>query len=88
MGGRLEARGKPSGGAGRGRFADLVLTVMEKKQTDLTVTNEPSPLPAPTVLFLANSFLHLQSRQLSQKRLLTSLLHSHQHPTLFPTPCC
>lgn len=52
-------------GEGRGGgvwFADLVLAVMEEKQTDLTVTNEPSPLPAPTVSFLVNSFPYLQSR--------------------------
>lgn len=58
MGGRLEARG----GGGGGCFADLVLAVMEEKPTDLTVTNEPSPLPAPTVSSRANSFPHLQSR--------------------------
>lgn len=59
-----------------GWFADLVLAVMEEKQTDLTVTNEPSPLPAPTVSFLANSFPHLQSRTAVSEtsvRLLASL---------------
>lgn len=37
---------------------DLVLAVMKEKQTDLTVTNEPSPLPQLPVVFLSNSFLN------------------------------
>lgn len=43
------------GGLGCG--PDLVLAVMKEKQTDLTVTNEPSPLPQLPVLFLSNSSL-------------------------------
>lgn len=41
---------------GLGCGPDLVLAVMKEKQTDLTVTNEPSPLPQLPVLFLSNSF--------------------------------
>lgn len=79
------------GGEARGGgswFADLVLAVMGEKQTDLTVTNEPSPLPAPTVSFLANSFPHLQSRTAvseTSARLLASLRQrpaSHAFPEL------
>lgn len=44
---------------GLGCGPDLVLAVMKEKQTDLTVTNEPSPLPQLPVLFLPNSFLTL-----------------------------
>lgn len=49
MGGRLDAREWEGGCWGRGWFADLVLVVTEEKQTDLTVTNEPSLLPPLTV---------------------------------------
>lgn len=42
---------------GLGCGPDLVLAVMKEKQTDLTVTNEPSPLPQLPVLFLSNSSL-------------------------------
>lgn len=62
---RIDGDGWSARNEGRGGgvwFADLVLAVMEEKQTDLTVTNEPSPLPAPTVSFLVNSFPYLQSR--------------------------
>lgn len=38
-----------------GSGPDLLLAVMEEKQTDLTVTNEPSPLPQLPVLFFSNS---------------------------------
>lgn len=44
---------------GLGCGPDLVLAVMKEKQTDLTVTNEPSPLPQLPVLFLSNSSLTL-----------------------------
>lgn len=39
---------------GLGCGPDLVLAVMKEKQTDLTVTNEPSPLPQLPVLCLSN----------------------------------
>lgn len=55
-------QGNAEGGIeGWGWFADLVLAVTEEKQTDLTVTNEPSPVPPLTVSSLSDSFTHLQS---------------------------
>lgn len=68
MGGRLEAR-RGEGRRGGGWFADLVLTVMEEKKTNLTVTNEPSPLLAPTVSSLsAPSVLHRFLRNVCSPR--------------------
>lgn len=68
------------GGLGCG--PDLVLAVMKEKQTDLTVTNEPSPLPQLPVLFLSNSFPHPQSLPCSPTIFFLSalnpyLLHFH-----------
>lgn len=56
MGGWLK-NGEDQGGRVCG--PDLVLAVMKEKQTDLTVTNEPSPLPQLPVLVLSNSVLTL-----------------------------
>lgn len=61
-GGRLDAREWGGGVEGWGWFADLVLAVTEEKQTDLTVTNEPSPVPPLTVSSLSDSFTPLQLR--------------------------
>lgn len=56
-------KGRGVGVLGWGLFADLVLAVTEEKQTDLTVTNEPSLLPTLTVSFpFPNSFMHLPPR--------------------------
>lgn len=52
-------RGRLKNGEDRGLGCepDLVLAVMKEKQTELTVTNEPSLLPQLPVLCLSNPFL-------------------------------
>lgn len=63
------------GSGGRVCGPDLVLAVMKEKQTDVTVTNEPSPLPQLPVLCLSNS----------QSPPPPSHHFPHVHPLLSPT---
>lgn len=70
------------GGAGVA-VLDRVLAVMEEKQTDLTVTNEPSPLPQLPVFTPLKLLPHLCSSSFLPPLFLFHLQAFLYPPTLF-----
>lgn len=72
--------GRVGGGGGVFAASDRVLAVMEEKQTDLTVTNEPSPLPQLPVFTPLKLLPHLRSSSF----LLPSFFLFHLQAFLYP----